>query len=63
MVPAHRGLEWKALPGEPIEDAMANAPRDGLVNMFQQLFQQVPLPQEQEGRPHNLMDWWNGLER
>jgi penicillin-binding protein 1A len=63
MVPAHQGLEWKALPGEPIEDAMANAPRDGLVNMFQQLFQQVPLPQEQEGRPRILMDWWNGLER
>ena len=62
MAPAHQGLAWKPLPGEPIEDGMANVPRDGLFNLFQQLFRQVPLP-EQPDRPRNLMDWWNDLER
>jgi penicillin-binding protein 1A len=63
MAPAHQDLEWKPLPGEPIEDVLANAPRDGLFDMFQQLFRQVPLPPEPEGAPRNLMDWWNSLER
>ena len=63
MAPAHQGLAWKPLPGEPIEDGMANVPRDGLFNLFQQLFRQVPLPQQSQDRPRNLMDWWNDLER
>lgn len=60
MGPAHKNLAWQPLPGDPVEDVMADVPREGLFDMFEQLFRAAPAPQD---RPRNLMEWWNGTQR
>lgn len=63
MAPAHQEFEWKPLPGEPIEDVMANRPRDGVFDIFQDLFGQLPSPDNPGQGSRNIFDWWNSLER